>query len=247
MTTNLNNPILLIALITIYLMPTLVVEGGDNNRVYSPCKDTTVQKDDGFTLGFAFATNKNSFFQNNNLSLQLSPCDKRLPLSGNAQFALFRPKVDEISLLTLPSSSLSSMTGGGYMVAFAGSKYAARSPPALVSDGSHIVTSFTLILEFKQGRLQNLYWKRDGCASCQGSSNIVCLNKQECGIKLSNCKSQGGSVDCSLGIQLAFSGTDKHYSVLNSWYEVENLRQYSLFGLYSNLRQSLTDQFNKFF
>ncbi|KAH9603243.1 hypothetical protein KSS87_008858 [Heliosperma pusillum] len=82
-------------------------------------------------------------------------------------------------------------SGGGYMVAFAGSKYAARSPPALVSDGSHIVTSFTLILEFKQGRLQNLYWKRDGCASCQGNSNIVCLNKQECGIKLSNCKSQG--------------------------------------------------------
>jgi hypothetical protein len=54
-------------------------------------------------------------------------------------------------------------------------------------------------------------------------------------------------VDCSIGIQLAFSGTDKHESVLNSWYEVSNLRQYSLYGLYSNLKDTLSGQFNKFF
>ncbi|KAL9242560.1 hypothetical protein vseg_016548 [Gypsophila vaccaria] len=245
MTTTVLRLIPLLLILVLLAAPS--AHGGDNNHVYSPCKDTTVQKDDGFSIAIAFAVNKNSFFSQSNATVQLSPCDKRLSLSGGAQLAVFRPKVDEISLLTVASSSLSSITNGGYMVAFAGSKYAARSPPALVADGTHIVTSFTLILEFKQGRLQNLYWKRDGCASCKGNSNIVCLNKQECAIKLSNCKSQGGSVDCSLGIQLAFSGTDKHYSVLNSWYEVENLRQYSLFGLYSNLRQSLTDQFNKFF
>ena len=34
---------------------------------------------------------------------------------------------------------------------------------------------------------------------------------------------------------------------LNSWYEVENLRQYSLYGLYSNLKNSLTNQYNDFF
>ena len=84
------------------------VEGGDNNNVYSPCKDTTVQRHDGFTFGIAFSS-KNSFFLNNdskNTSLQLSPCDKRLSLS-NAQLALFRPKVDEISLLTINTSSFS--------------------------------------------------------------------------------------------------------------------------------------------
>ncbi|KAK9699240.1 hypothetical protein RND81_08G162000 [Saponaria officinalis] len=235
---------LLLTLITIAASKT-TVNGGDNNQVYSPCEDTTVEKHDGFTLGLAFAANKNSFFLSNNQSVQLSPCDKRLSLSGNSQFALFRPIVDQISLLTLDSSSIRS---GGYMVAFAGSKYAARSPPALVADGTHIVTSFTLVLEFNHGQLQNLFWKRDGCASCQGkTNNVVCLNNEACGIKLSECKTQGGSVDCSLGIQLAFSGTDKHYSVLNSWYEVENLRQYSLVGLYTDLRQSLTDQFNNFF
>lgn len=103
------------------------------------------------------------------------------------------------------------------------------------------------VLEFHKGTLQNLYWKRDGCASCKGKSSFVCLNNQDCAIKTSSCKTQGGAVDCSIGIQLAFSGTDKHDAVLNSWYEVSNLRQYSLFGLYSNLKDSLTGEYNKFF
>lgn len=109
----------------------------------------------------------------------------------------------------------------------------------------HVPTSWHVciciqVLEFKKGTLQNFYWKSDGCASCSGKSSFVCLNKQDCAIRTSNCKGHGGSGDCSLGIQLAFSGTDKHDAVLNSWYEVSNLRQFSLSGLYSNLRNSLT-------
>lgn len=102
-------------------------------------------------------------------------------------------------------------------------------------------------LEFQKGRLQNFYWKRGGCTKCSGSSNFVCLNNQDCAIKTSSCKNNGGTVDCSLGIQLAFSGTDKHLQALNSWYEVANLRQYSLYGVYSNLKDSLTNQYNSFF
>ncbi|KAG7633720.1 hypothetical protein ISN44_As03g040020 [Arabidopsis suecica] len=81
----------------------------------------------------------------------------------------------------------------------------------------------------------------------KGNQNFVCLNKQVCAIRTPSCKGRGGSVGCSLGIQLAFSGTDKHLAVLNSWYEVENLKQYSLYGLYSNLKSSLTNQLNNFF
>jgi hypothetical protein len=103
------------------------------------------------------------------------------------------------------------------------------------------------VLEFQKGRLQNLYWKRDGCNGCSGNTNFVCLNNQDCAIKTNNCKNHGGTVDCSLGIQLAFSGTDKHLSALNSWYEVANLRQYSLYGVYSNLKDSLTSQYSNFF
>ncbi|KAL2463970.1 hypothetical protein Fot_51926 [Forsythia ovata] len=218
----------------------------DTNNVFSPCGDAKVQRKDGFTFGIAFAS-RTAFFSTNN-SVQLSPCDHRLSLSnGNSQVAVFRPKVDEISLLTINTSNFFPDSVGGYMVAFAGRKYAARSIPAFVANGTYSVSSFTLVFEFKKGRLQNLYWKRDGCTSCSGNSNFVCLNNQDCAIRTNNCKNRGGSVDCSLGIQLTFSGTDKHNSVFNSWYEVQNLRQYSLYGLYSNLRDSLTGQYNKFF
>ncbi|KAK8504466.1 hypothetical protein V6N13_126141 [Hibiscus sabdariffa] len=234
-------------LLLLTVAPLLVESSGDTNRAYLPCSDTRVQISDGFTFGIAFAQ-RTSFFFNNNNSLQLSPCDRRLSLSSSSsRLALFRPKVDEISLLTINTSSFSPDSVGGYMVAFAGRKYAARSLPAFVANGTYTVTSFTLVLEFKKGRLQNLFWKRDGCAQCSGKSNFVCLNNQDCAINTSNCKNRGGSVDCSIGIQLAFSGTDKHLSALNSWYEVENLRQYSLFGLYSNLKDSLTSQYNKIF
>ncbi|MQL85569.1 hypothetical protein Taro_018084 [Colocasia esculenta] len=232
------------------------VAAGDTNNLYEPCGDTAVQRSDGFTFGIAFASKDAFFLTNGNQSVQLSPCDRRLSLLNNgAQLAMFRPKVDEISLLTVNTTTLSNpaITNGGFMVAFAGRKYAARSPPAFVGNNSFVVTSFTLVLEFQKGRLQNLYWKRDGCSKCKGNTNgQVCLNGQDCAFSTNSCKSQNGQiqngqVDCSLGIQLAFSGTDKHYTALNSWYEVSHLRQYSLFGLYSNLRNSLTDQYNNLF
>ncbi|KAK2655356.1 hypothetical protein Ddye_008408 [Dipteronia dyeriana] len=236
-------------ILVLVTLSSFAAESSDTNHVFSPCSDTKVQISDGFTFGIAFAQ-RNNFFLNNNSTVQLSPCDGRLSLpSKNSQISVFRPKVDEISLLTINTSSFFPDNYGGYMVAFAGRKYAARSPPAFVANSTYTVTSFTLVLEFKKGRLQNLYWKRDGCAKCSGSSNFVCLNNQDCAIRTSNCKNResGGSVDCSLGIQLAFSGTDKHLSVLNSWYEVANLRQYSLYGLYSNLKDSLTSQYSKVF
>lgn len=233
----------------IFIIATLrLVACGDNNRVYSPCSDTKVARSDGFTFGIAFASRDVLLRNGANTTSQLSPCDSRLSLSSsNSQIAVFRPKVDEISLLSVNSSSFAPDSYGGYMVAFAGHKYAARSTAAFVANSTYTVTSFTLVLEFTKGRLQNLYWKRDGCAKCSGNSSFVCLNNQDCAIKTNSCKNKGGNVDCSLGIQLAFSGTDKHLSVLNSWYEVKNLGQYSLYGLYSNLKDSLTSQYNKFF
>ncbi|XP_057741656.1 uncharacterized protein LOC130960301 [Arachis stenosperma] len=233
------------AAITVVVLAVAAVPAfaGDTNGAYSPCTDTRVQRNDGFTLGIAFSS-KDKFFNGN---VQLSPCDSRLSLSNsNSQISVFRPKVDEISLLTVNSSSFVA-DSYGYMVAFAGRKYAARSPPAFIANSSFTVTSFTLVLEFQKGRLQNLYWKRDGCSKCSGNSKAVCLNNQDCALQTSTCKSHGGSVDCSIGIQLAFSGTDEHLRALNSWYEVKNLRQYSLYGLYSNLRDSLTSQYDKFF
>lgn len=102
------------------------------------------------------------------------------------------------------------------------------------------------MFEFNKGTLQNLYWKANGCSACSGQPSFTCVD-QSCAISTANCTGKGGSVDCSPGIQLAFSGTDKHEAVLNSWYEVSKLRQYSLVGLFSNLKDSLTSQFSIFF
>ncbi|KAJ1690517.1 hypothetical protein LUZ63_014672 [Rhynchospora breviuscula] len=236
----------LVELLLLLLATASAVSAADENRVFEPCSDTKIQRGDGFSFGLAFSSH-DSFYSD---KTQLSPCDRRLSLgaSSAAQLAVFRPKVDEISLLTVNTTTgFDPVSAGGYMVAFAGRRFAARSPPIFVASSSYTVSSFTLVLEFKKGRLQNLFWKNnDGCARCTGKTNFVCLNKQTCAIRTNNCKNQG-SVDCSIGIQLAFSGTDKHESVLNSWYEVSNLQQYSLYGLYSNLRGSLTSQYSKFF
>lgn len=43
---------------------------------------------------------------------------------------------------------------GGYMVAFAGRKYAARSLPEFVADTNYIVTGFTMVKsQFRSGLL----------------------------------------------------------------------------------------------
>ncbi|WOK97097.1 hypothetical protein Cni_G05805 [Canna indica] len=223
------------------LLAAPATEARNQNRVFTPCDDAKVQRWDGFTFGIAFSS-RDSYFSD---GVQLSPCDSRLSLSSNgAHLAVFRPMVDEISLLTINGKSNPAISSGGYMVAFGGRKYAARSFPAFAGNSSYVVTSFTLVLEFQQGTLVNLYWKRDGCDSCSDKSNFVCLDDQDCAIKTSSCKDQGGSLDCTIGIQLAFSGTDKHETVLNSWYEVSNLRQYSLYALYSNFKDSITSPFD---
>lgn len=73
-----------------------------HNDVLTPCDDAKIQRWDGFTFGIAFS-GRDSFFSDD---VQLSPCDSRLSLSSNgAQLAVFRPKVDEISLLTVNIST----------------------------------------------------------------------------------------------------------------------------------------------
>ncbi|CAJ1933385.1 unnamed protein product [Sphenostylis stenocarpa] len=227
--------------VVVAVMAMFVVDAADTNDVYSPCLDAKVQKGDGFTFGIAFS-DKQILYPDN--GPQLSPCDKRLELTNKgAQLAVFRPKVDEISLLTINRSTLDPGKNG-FMVAFAGKKYAARSLPIMFVDNSHTITSFTLVLEFQEGTLQNLYWKSFGCDSCPKGSS--CLNQQDCAVPNKECKKNGASV-CNIGIQLTFSGTDKNLDALNSWYEVQNLRQYSLYGLFSNLRDSIIGPYENLF
>lgn len=93
------------ALWLMLLLLSVAAAATNTNNVYQPCADARIQRSDGFTFGIAFSS-RDSFFYNQNQSLQLSPCDRRLSLSfSNSQLALFRPRVDEISLLTINTSS----------------------------------------------------------------------------------------------------------------------------------------------
>lgn len=91
----------------------LVAEGIDTNDVYSPCLDSKIQRSDGFTFGVAFSS-KESFFQD---QIQFSPCDARLSLaSKNAQLAVFRPKVDQLSFLTIDTSTFNPVCVSSYLL-----------------------------------------------------------------------------------------------------------------------------------
>lgn len=135
---------------------------------------------------------------------------------------------------------------GGYAVAYAGSQFAAVSVPQFLANSSYHITSLSLVLDFDTGRLKTPLWKSDGCKACQGNSSFVCVHG-ECAIPSKYCKGSGGTEDCSLSIQLTWSGTDQRYQVLNSWYQINNLGQYSLYNLYSNLMSSLSNQYNSYF
>lgn len=90
-------------LIALFSIISLGESSSDTNIVFSPCADASVQRSDGFTFGIVFAA-RTAFFLNS--SVQLSPCDRRLSLSSaGSQVAVFRPKVDEISLLTINTSN----------------------------------------------------------------------------------------------------------------------------------------------
>lgn len=87
-------------IVSMMMMIAITCNGDDTNPVYEPCSDIKVKKNDGFTFGLAFAPKETFFFN----QTQLSPCDKRLPLAGaGAKVALFRPKVDEITLVSVNS------------------------------------------------------------------------------------------------------------------------------------------------
>lgn len=101
-------------IVVIAMMAMLVADAADTNDVYSPCKDAKVQRGDGFTFGIAFS-DKQNFIQGN--GPQLSPCDSRLDLANKgAELAVFRPKVDEISLLTINRSTLDAVCN--FMLSF---------------------------------------------------------------------------------------------------------------------------------
>lgn len=98
-----GNVSLVLCLVLLLVMLLGIGARADTNAVYSPCMDTTVLKNDGFTFGLAIGSNS-SFFVDRT---QYSPCDSRLQGGLSlGKLALFRPKVDEITLLLVNYTEL---------------------------------------------------------------------------------------------------------------------------------------------
>ncbi len=83
---------------------------GDKNVAFSPCDDTTVEKGDGFTFGLLIGSNASFFSQSRNYAQQLSPCNAVNSHTSSSLYSnrlsVFRPKVDEISLLVVNYTEL---------------------------------------------------------------------------------------------------------------------------------------------
>ncbi|KAI4375777.1 hypothetical protein MLD38_013604 [Melastoma candidum] len=88
-----------------------------------------------------------------------------------------------------------------------------------MSNNQHTITSFTLVLEFQEGTLQNSYWKKFGV-----TRDLLSALAAKTAVPNSRCSNNGGS--CDLSIQVTSSGTDRNYEALNSWYEVGQLRRF---------------------
>lgn len=74
---------------------------------------------------------------------------------------------------------------GGYMVAFAGQKYAARSLPAFVANSTYTVTSFTLVRTYVTLAIFSLELNLSAVAYIQHNLKCECrfLNSRRVGCK----------------------------------------------------------------
>jgi hypothetical protein len=157
---------------------------GDKNVAFSPCDDTTVEKGDGFTFGLLIGSNASFFSQSRNYVQQLSPCNVVNSHSSSSLYSnrlsVFRPKVDEISLLVVNYTELNpeNFSGGGFAVVYAGSKFAAVSSPKFVANSSYHITSLSMVLllfnlQLGCHFLPDFFW----AALCEAETRFWCLDQ----------------------------------------------------------------------
>ncbi|GAQ81596.1 hypothetical protein KFL_000850120 [Klebsormidium nitens] len=214
----------------------------DDNPVYNPCGDApAVARGDGFT--FAVALGSDPTFWHG-----LSPCDPNLVqvpeiLPSGTSMAVFRPKVDELSLIRFNNISLNNLNnqfpGNQSLMVYAGSYPAYISVPKTYRTPLGQVPTFSLVLDFNRGKLRNILWKNEDCKTCEKQ---YCFNNRNCAVPQATCDQSRGTDPnrCRLALQVAFSGTDKNMVPMQSWYQIAQLKQYSITGLYGQA----VDNFN---
>ncbi|CAI5461032.1 unnamed protein product [Closterium sp. Yama58-4] len=221
----------------------VLVQAGDRNTVYDPCKDADpVQKGDGFSFAIGFGGISATWNKS-------SPCfaETLQILPPGVEVAVFRPKVDELSLLRINNVSMARINTtfvNSSLIVYSGAKGIVSSPRQFLSPLGRL-PSLILIINFKEGVLDSFVWKDMGCSesTCQPVSPL-CVDNSNCLVTEDQCSSMKTSSDpepCRLAINVAFSGTDKDKKPLQSWYEVQDLQAYSLTALYDSAKNDFQD------
>ena len=79
-----------------------------------------------------------------------------------------------------------------------------------------------------KGKPQYLLWDAEDCYACGGKNSESCIAGRSCAIKEEVCVSSDNqqvvdlSVGCNFTMPVAFSGTDKHSTVMTSGLEVRH-------------------------
>ncbi|KAJ7533412.1 hypothetical protein O6H91_13G047500 [Diphasiastrum complanatum] len=239
-----------------------LVEGStDNNPVVNPCAMLgLLQVRDAITIAIGLAGDISVWYNHSNVELNLlSPCSAQLAAqlptrsdgTPKARVAIFRPMLEQLTLLRINNASyvqlLTDFPGNASLIVYAGVNSTIVSKPRsfLVPYGR--VPEFNLILQFENGNLTHLLWENENCASC-GANSPACV-QGSCATAESICQNATSSnatdtttddsSPCRLGINIAFSGTDKNNRLLETWYQVSQVQKFSLSNLFLNAKTAL--------
>lgn len=234
----------------------VLLAGATASRVYDPCAPSSVSSGGGVALGLAYGAAGGGAEE---LLASKHPC---LPAGSTALgsagvvTAVFRPKVDEIAVMRAERSGLDALGAGhanrtlalvAYGVGAGGSPVASEPRVARTREG-HLVRALTLIARFQDGNLKYLQWHPVGCGECGGNGAEKCASVElgsaaddgdrACVDLATECARGGDLADepdrCHVAVSVAFAGTDKHSSPLQTGVQIESLNDYSLTSMYAS-------------
>ncbi|CAI7882794.1 unnamed protein product, partial [Closterium sp. NIES-54] len=180
--------------LSIVIAALVLVQAGDRNTVYDPCKDADpVQKGDGFSFAIGFGGMSATWNKS-------SPCfaETLQILPPGVEVAVFRPKVDELSLLRINNVSMARINTtfvNSSLIVYSGAKGIVSSPRQFLSPMGRL-PSLTIIINFKEGVLDSFVWKDMGCSesTCQPVSPL-CVDNSNCLVTEDKCSSMKTSSD----------------------------------------------------
>ncbi|KAL3677209.1 hypothetical protein R1sor_027157 [Riccia sorocarpa] len=184
----------------------------DQNTIYDPCNSQPTQIRDAITIGVAFVGDITTWYNNSDVSLNvLSPCKSPLAdkLTKVGFIALFRPQIDQLSLLNIENSSLISLSttfaqSVSLLLYAQGMNNTILAGPRSFMSPYGMVPSLTTIVDFENGYIKNFTWKNDDCLDCPQSS--MCLDKNCVDPQVQCTAASSNSNSCNFSINVAFSG-----------------------------------------